>query len=385
MATSRPRISRTRSSARPTMLRSPTQISPVTAACRGSCRPRIARAVTLLLEPDSPTMPSVSPLATASETPSTARTTPSSVRNRTPRSFTRRYGAGSWMPDKTVPRLARNLTTNVDATNDPGNHRVAATAPGETVSAHGPVRPSHGPHPHRSGGAEGRPGAPGDGPVVDVTVGRGELHARAGDLDRVAVDRGLEIGLGVLGRQVDTPVADVVHPLVGDGVLVLVDELPVVADPHGPVLGDVGVAVRGVAHRGGFLLVHHDVDPGAGDPVRVADDVPAAVGGVIGGDGDAVLLDNHVVRVRVRQHDLIPADGEVAGHLVTAEGAAAERQTVEVGFDVHGGAGRPVRLGPPVQRGPGVPVVRDPRPGTVDMRGGGDGDVLLDLRAVGGC
>ena len=39
--------------------------------------------VTLLPEPDSPTMPSTSPLVTANETPSTARTMPSSVRNET--------------------------------------------------------------------------------------------------------------------------------------------------------------------------------------------------------------------------------------------------------------------------------------------------------------
>ena len=41
----------------------------------------IERAVTLLPEPDSPTMPSVSPAATVKLTPSTARTTPSSVKN----------------------------------------------------------------------------------------------------------------------------------------------------------------------------------------------------------------------------------------------------------------------------------------------------------------
>ena len=39
--------------------------------------------VTLLPEPDSPTMPSVSPSYSVADTPSTARTTPSSVRNDT--------------------------------------------------------------------------------------------------------------------------------------------------------------------------------------------------------------------------------------------------------------------------------------------------------------
>ncbi len=48
--------------------------------------------VTLLPEPDSPTMPSVRPCSTLNETPSTARTTPSSVENWTRRSLTCRYG-----------------------------------------------------------------------------------------------------------------------------------------------------------------------------------------------------------------------------------------------------------------------------------------------------
>ncbi len=39
----------------------------------------IARLVTLFPEPDSPTTPSVCPLSTENDTPSTARTTPSSV------------------------------------------------------------------------------------------------------------------------------------------------------------------------------------------------------------------------------------------------------------------------------------------------------------------
>ena len=38
-------------------------------------------AVTLLPEPDSPTMPSVSPGRSVKLTPSTARTTPASVKN----------------------------------------------------------------------------------------------------------------------------------------------------------------------------------------------------------------------------------------------------------------------------------------------------------------
>src|SRR5664280_2479432 len=93
----------------------PTRISPVTVARRGACRPRIASAVTLLPDPDSPTIPRVRPGATANEIPSTARTTPSSVRNRTLRSFTRRYGASDWAPDKICSPVSREtLTPTVD-------------------------------------------------------------------------------------------------------------------------------------------------------------------------------------------------------------------------------------------------------------------------------
>jgi len=51
--------------------------------------------VTLLPEPDSPTIPSTSPWPSVNETPSTARTTPSSVLKETLRSRTSsRGGAG---------------------------------------------------------------------------------------------------------------------------------------------------------------------------------------------------------------------------------------------------------------------------------------------------
>ena len=49
--------------------------------------------VTLLPEPDSPTMPSVSPSDTENETPSTARTRPSSVLKLTLRLFTSSSGS----------------------------------------------------------------------------------------------------------------------------------------------------------------------------------------------------------------------------------------------------------------------------------------------------
>src|SRR6476620_5996588 len=141
------------------------------------------------------------------------------------------------------------------------------------------------------------PMIPGQRPVVDVAVVGGKFNTGPGDLDRVPVDRGLEIGLRARCGQVDATVADVDHPLVGDGALVLVDELAVVADPHRPFLRHVAVPVGGVAHQGGLFLAHHDVRAGAGDPVRVADVVAAAVGGVVAGDGGAVLLHHEAVRV----------------------------------------------------------------------------------------
>src|SRR5579859_5616133 len=55
--------------------------------------------VTLLPDPDSPTMPSVSPWATVNDTPSTALTTPSSVRKLTRRSRTSSSGSAiTWPP-----------------------------------------------------------------------------------------------------------------------------------------------------------------------------------------------------------------------------------------------------------------------------------------------
>ncbi len=55
------------------------RISPSILVRNGSCRPRIVRLVTDLPDPDSPTMPSVLPLARSKESPSTALTMPSSV------------------------------------------------------------------------------------------------------------------------------------------------------------------------------------------------------------------------------------------------------------------------------------------------------------------
>src|SRR5215831_10513027 len=59
-------------------------------------RPMIERQVTLLPQPDSPTMPSVLPFSTEKLTPSTALTMPSSVRKYVLRSFT--SSSAIWPP-----------------------------------------------------------------------------------------------------------------------------------------------------------------------------------------------------------------------------------------------------------------------------------------------
>src|SRR5664279_4434010 len=231
----------------------------------------------------------------------------------------------------------------------------------------------------RSGDRDRLPFFPTQGPVVDVAVGGGQLHAGPGDLHGVAVDRGFEVGLGALGGQVDAAVADVDHALVGDGVLVLVDELAVVADPHRPLLRDIAVPVGGVAHQGVLLLAHHDVGAGTGDPVRVADVVAAAVGGVVGGDGVAVLLDDEVVGVGVGEDDLVAADGEVAGDVRCAVRAGRQLDPVQHRREVDLGAGRPILLGAVVQA-PAAVVVLDPGPRPFHGRGGGQRDMFGDGR-----
>ena len=64
--------------------------SPLVIVFRRGLRPMIERQVTLLPQPDSPTIPRVFPFSTWNETPSTALTIPSSVRKYVLRSRTSR-------------------------------------------------------------------------------------------------------------------------------------------------------------------------------------------------------------------------------------------------------------------------------------------------------
>ena len=89
IAISAPRISRSSSSDSAVISRPRKRIEPATMRAGSSSRFMIDLAATLLPEPDSPTMPSVSPRCSVKLTPSTARTTPASVKNQVRRSLTR--------------------------------------------------------------------------------------------------------------------------------------------------------------------------------------------------------------------------------------------------------------------------------------------------------
>src|SRR5215217_1274077 len=88
-----PRIARISLSSRPRRSRPSKATLPRTVRPRrGGRRRMIDSAVTLLPQPDSPTIPSVSPAPTSNDTPSTARVVPSSVKKEVARSRTARRG-----------------------------------------------------------------------------------------------------------------------------------------------------------------------------------------------------------------------------------------------------------------------------------------------------
>src|SRR5690348_11804611 len=89
-------------------------------AVRLGLRPMIVRQVTLLPDPDSPTMPRVWPLSTENETPSTARTTPSSVLKYVFRSLTSRSAIASAESDSWVDHRVREIDEQVDRDDDDG-------------------------------------------------------------------------------------------------------------------------------------------------------------------------------------------------------------------------------------------------------------------------
>src|SRR5512133_3549398 len=84
--------------------------------------PRIDIVLTLLPEPDSPTIPSVSPGKRSYEMPSTACTTPSSVVNSTTRSRIERSGSGTDAALGGIEGVAEPVTDEVDAQHDDHDH-----------------------------------------------------------------------------------------------------------------------------------------------------------------------------------------------------------------------------------------------------------------------
>src|SRR5438552_6469772 len=88
--------------------------SPLEIVFRFAFRPMIVRHVTLLPEPDSPTIPSVCPFSTSNETPSTALTIPSSVRKDVCRSLTSRSDKGSGESDPGVDPGVEDVDQQVE-------------------------------------------------------------------------------------------------------------------------------------------------------------------------------------------------------------------------------------------------------------------------------
>src|ERR1700759_1203693 len=209
-------------------------------------------------------------------------------------------------------------------------------------------------HPH--------PGVPADRPVPDVAVGVGQLDGAAGHLDRVAVDRAAEVLLGVGRRQVDAAVGDIGVALRTGARRIGVNELAVVGDPHGPAFVDVVVAGGRVGHvEVGVLLADH-VDAVTGDVARLVGFAVAA-----GEVHDDALVADHLDAVRrdFGFDHLTATDVEAQAHVLLAVGAVAEGQPIQLGFNVHLGAGRVVLAAAPVHAG-APDLVGQPGPTALD-------------------
>ena len=161
IAISRPRIPRSSSSESWSRSRPPKSAVPVGDAARARAGSRAARAtVTLLPQPDSPTIPSVSPGAMSNEIPLTAWIVPREVQNSTRRSSTDRR-APLWPLGPTaelrVERLAQAVADQVEA-----EHRD------HDRSARGSRRGTA-----RSGGSASCPSASSPTPASTDPAGRG--------------------------------------------------------------------------------------------------------------------------------------------------------------------------------------------------------------------
>src|SRR6266542_5068774 len=132
-----PRMSR--SSRRPAVSRSlPFQrASPLETVLRFGFRPMTVRQVTLFPQPDSPTMPSVWPFSIENETPSTARTIPSSVWKDVCRSLTSRSAKGLGEPDARVDPGVQDVDQQVEDDDREGGEDDHALDHGQVVVGDG--------------------------------------------------------------------------------------------------------------------------------------------------------------------------------------------------------------------------------------------------------
>src|SRR6266849_3816893 len=115
IATSLPRNSRISSSVIWATSFSPYRIRPLVIFPGSGISRRIESAVIVLPDPDSPTMPTISPRSTSKLTPSTALTTPPDVKNWTRRSWTLRSGARALSPHPGIERVAQPITQPVES------------------------------------------------------------------------------------------------------------------------------------------------------------------------------------------------------------------------------------------------------------------------------
>src|SRR5439155_18896139 len=150
MAMRRPRRLRISFSRRPRRLWPRKITSPEIRAVFGR-RPRIDIEVTLLPEPDSPTIPSTSFSWTSNDTPSTAFTTPSSVGNSTWRSRTESTAPSGISASSTgsrsvsvrrlrVKRMAQAVAEEVDGKDGEQDEQAGEVDEIRGVGAHGAIR-----------------------------------------------------------------------------------------------------------------------------------------------------------------------------------------------------------------------------------------------------
>src|SRR6266567_6413019 len=215
MAIRLPRISRISASERASRSRPSNRTAPETTrpSLAGSRR-IMDSAVTLLPQPDSPTIPTVSPACTDRLTPSTARVMPSSVTNWVRRSSTRRSASTMSHPpgEARIEPVAQPVAHQVDREHGqreagagkkdrPGRARQEQPARGDHVAPSRDLR-------WHARAQEREPGLGEDGRGHDVCGLDDERRDRAGQdvaqddlaVPAAAADRGLDVGLLARGQ-----------------------------------------------------------------------------------------------------------------------------------------------------------------------------------------